>query len=413
MKLKKKGIVIYAVIILALVLIVLLLTILKKKDVATIYNTQKVSRGDISVSISSTGTVQALKTVDVGTQVSGVISRIYVDFNSVVKKGQLMAELDKTPLIANMEDAQASLDDANAEVTYQKSKYDRIKALFDRNLAAQSDFELAFYNYTKAQAGLKIAKAKYDKAKVNLAYATIYSPIDGVVLNRAVDEGQTVAASFNTPTLFSIANDLTQMQVEADIDEADIGQIKLGQEVGFTVDAFPDDQFTGEVSQIRLQPVTTSNVTTYTVIIRADNPDKKLMPGMTASLVVVIKEANDVLMIPSRALLFKPDFAESSMSDKNSGSGHRVAREGTGPAPDMRMDRGDLQDMEQVWIKRDGNVFPRPVKTGINDGLNAEVLDGLTENEDVVISSSTAISKGTSSQAQGASPFMPRPPGRR
>ena len=230
--------------------------------------------------VTATGTLEAITTVEVGTQVSGVIEKIYVDFNTQVKKGQLLAQLDKTPLQAQVDQSQATVDNAEAELTYQKSNYERTKALYDKQLIAKSDYDLAVYNFNKAQASLKNAKSVHDKNKINLSYASIYSPIDGIILDRAVDEGQTVAASFNTPTLFSIANDLTQMQVEANVDEADIGQIVEGQRVEFTVDAYPDMKFAGVVSQLRLQPVETNNVITYTVIVNAPNPDLKLMPAI-------------------------------------------------------------------------------------------------------------------------------------
>ena len=223
----------------------------------------------------------------IGTQVSGVIKKIYVDFNSNVKNGQLLAELDKTPLQTQVQQAQASLDDSKSEVEYQKASFERFKALLDKKLVEQADYDQVKYSYNKALANLKTAQAGYDKAIVNLNYASIYSPIVGVILNRAVDQGQTVAASFSTPNLFTIGNDLTMMQVQANVDEADIGQLQKGQPVSFTVDAYPTESFKGDVRQIRLQPVVTSNVVTYTVIVNAPNPEFKLMPGMTANITVL------------------------------------------------------------------------------------------------------------------------------
>ena len=271
------------------------------------FETAKVGKGTISNTVTATGTLEAIKTVEVGTQVSGVIEKILVDFNSQVKKGQLLAQLDETPLLAQLEQSKSSVDQAEAQVKYQKATYDRYKVLVGKKLIAQSDFDLAEYNYNNAVAALKNAKSVYDKNRINLSYARIYSPIDGIILNRAVDEGQTVAASFNTPTLFTIANDLTQMRVEAKVDEADIGQIKMNQRVRFTVDAYPDLKFTGSVSEIRKQPVVTSNVVTYTVIIQAPNPETKLMPGMTASTTIFVNEKNDILVVPGKAVRFSPD----------------------------------------------------------------------------------------------------------
>ncbi|HNZ72348.1 MAG TPA: efflux RND transporter periplasmic adaptor subunit, partial [Prolixibacteraceae bacterium] len=269
--------------------------------------TGKIERGNISSLVTATGTLEAITTVEVGTQVSGVIEKIYVDFNTQVKKGQLLAQLDKTPLQAQVDQSQATVDNAEAELVYQKSNFERTKALFDKQLIAKTDYDLALYNYNKAQASLKNAKSVHDKNKINLSYASIYSPIDGIILDRAVDEGQTVAASFNTPTLFTIANDLTQMQVEANVDEADIGQVVEGQRVEFTVDAYPDMKFAGAVSQLRLQPVETNNAITYTVIVNAPNPDLKLMPGMTANISAFTKEKNGIWVVPGKAIRFNPD----------------------------------------------------------------------------------------------------------
>lgn len=271
------------------------------------FETAVVKKGSVINTITATGTVQADTTVLIGTQVSGVIKKIYVDFNSNVKKGQLLAELDKTPLITQVQQAQASLDDSKSEEAFQKATHERFKALLDKKLVAQADYDQVKYNYDKAVANVKTSQAGYDKAIVNLNYATITSPIVGVILNRAVDQGQTVAASFNTPNLFTIGNDLTKMQVQANVDEADIGQVKSGQPVTFTVDAFPAETFKGDVRQIRLQPVVTNNVVTYTVIVNAPNPEKKLMPGMTANITVLVQKLDSVLIVPGKALRFTPD----------------------------------------------------------------------------------------------------------
>jgi len=395
---------------------ILLITRSCRKEAQRItFETAKVTKSTITNTVTATGTLQAIKTVDVGTQVSGVISKLYADYNSHVKKGQLLAELDKRSLTMNLQNSQGNYENAKAEVTYQASNYERIKALWAKKLVAESDYDLALYNYTKAKASLKTATSDYEKAKVNLEYAYIYSPIDGVVLKRAVDEGQTVAASFSTPTLFSIANDLTQMQVEASIDEADIGQVKDGQKVSFTVDAFPDMKFSGEVTEIRMQPVTTNNVVTYTVIIKAPNPDLKLMPGMTASIVVTVEEATDVLCVPSKALRFKPDSAlmatylKNSPNDENNSSMKKST---------AATNKNNGQEYSELWVKVGNSIHPVRVQVGINDDIHAQIISGLQEGEEVVItmtssgnsdSSSSKTTTGTTSK----SPFMPTPPKRK
>jgi HlyD family secretion protein len=381
------------------------------------FETAKVTRGTVSNTVTATGTIAAIKTVSVGTQVSGVIQKIYVDYNSTVKKGQLLAELDKAALITSLESAQASLDDATADLHYKTATYNRIKALNDKKLVAQTDYDEALYNYEKSKASVITAKSNYDKAKVNLDYATIYSPIDGVILSRAVDEGQTVAASYSTPTLFSIANDLTQMQVEANIDEADIGQVRDGQVVEFTVDAFPDMKFTGEVTQIRLVSTTTSNVVTYTVIVKAPNPDKKLMPGMTASIVIVINKSENVLILPAKALRFAPDSAlvvgyinslPENERPKNvkipSDSNNAGIKGKQQPAKD-----DSSQKPLSIWVKNANQLIPVPIEVGISDGINTEVKSGVKEGDEVIISMSSSVTGETKQQA--SSPFMPKRPG--
>ncbi|MCL4482492.1 MAG: efflux RND transporter periplasmic adaptor subunit, partial [Bacteroidetes bacterium] len=340
---------------------------LKSAEQTYSFETVKVGKGTISNTITATGTLEAIKTVEVGTQVSGVIEKILVDFNSQVKKGQLLAQLDETPLLAQLEQSKASVDQAEAQVKYQKSTYDRYKVLVEKKLIAQSDFDLAEYNYNNAVASLKNAKSVYEKNRINLSYARIYSPIDGVILNRAVDEGQTVAASFNTPTLFSIANDLTQMRVEAKVDEADIGQIAMNQRVTFTVDAYPDLKFNGTVSEIRKQPVVTSNVVTYTVIIQAPNPDKKLMPGMTASTTIYVNEKNDILVVPGKAIRFTPDPEVLNSYLKSLPA--EVARE-MAPQSAKKVPADPKQSF--VWVKNGEVIRKSEIKTGENDGINYE-----------------------------------------
>jgi HlyD family secretion protein len=369
--------------------------------------TTKVKFGNVSNTITATGTLEAIRTISVGTQVSGVIDKIYVDYNSQVKAGDLLAELDKRTLTTSLENAQANLENAEAEVTYQTANYNRIKALFDKNLVSQNDYDQAIYNYTKAKATLKTAKLEYNRSKINLNYASIHSPIDGIVLERAVDEGQTVAASFNTPTLFSIANDLTQMQVEASIDEADIGKVKDGQRVTFTVDAFPEMKFDGQIVQIRLQPVIKSNVVTYTVVVKANNPDMKLKPGMTASITVFVEEAKNVLMVSSKALHFTPDqtMLEEYLAGKNKNTGEmvKINQDNVILKPDS--------SAKMVWIKRGDQILPVQVKVGIDDDLNAQIIEGLKDSDEVVVAmNSSKISGSGNSTGQSSSPFMPKPP---
>ncbi|MCL6103928.1 MAG: efflux RND transporter periplasmic adaptor subunit [Bacteroidetes bacterium] len=380
---------------------------LKSAEQTYSFETVKVGKGTISNTITATGTLEAIKTVEVGTQVSGVIEKILVDFNSQVKKGQLLAQLDETPLLAQLEQSKASVDQAEAQVKYQKSTYDRYKVLVEKKLIAQSDFDLAEYNYNNAVASLKNAKSVYEKNRINLSYARIYSPIDGVILNRAVDEGQTVAASFNTPTLFSIANDLTQMRVEAKVDEADIGQIAMNQRVTFTVDAYPDLKFAGSVSEIRKQPVVTSNVVTYTVIIQAPNPDKKLMPGMTASTTIYVNEKNDILVVPGKAIRFNPDQEVFNSYLKTLPA--EVAREMT----PQRANNGPADPKKSfVWVKNGEVIRKSEIKTGENDGINYELLSGLNQGDEIVLSM-TAEKATAETRKAAKSPFMPQRPGRK
>ncbi len=394
--------------------------------------TAVVKKGSIINTITATGTVEADTTVSIGTQVSGVVKKIYVDFNSIVKKGQLLAQIDKTPLETQVQQAQASLDDAKSEVEFQTATYERYKALLDKKLVAQADFDQVKYNYDNARANLKTAQAGYDKAIVNLSYASIYSPIDGVVLNRAVDQGQTVAASFNTPNLFTIGNDLTQMQVQANVDEADIGQVKTGQPVDFNVDAYPTEVFKGVVRQIRLQPVVTSNVVTYTVIVNAPNPEKKLMPGMTANITVLVQKIDSVLVIPGQALRFTPDAAFLTEYYKNNPSGQGGGPGGTGMQGSNerqrnretvnQADQGDFMPEPQierkpvvVWVKNGDTIHRVHVVIGAMDGMNTEIKSGLKEGEVVILSMGPANASGSSegSSSTTTSPFMPRRPGRR
>jgi len=399
------------------------------------FETTEVTKGSIVNVVTATGTLEAITSVQVGTQVSGIVEKLYVDFNSKVKKGQVLAQLDKVALKSSVDQAMASLDQAKAEMDYQTATYERTKALFDKNLIAQADFDQAKYNYEQAKASLKTAQAQYDKSIVNLGYATIYSPIDGVVTNRAVEEGQTVASSFSTPEIFTIAQDLTQMKVEADVDETDIGQVKDGQRVEFTVDAFPDAKFTGTVSQIRLKPTTVSNVVTYTVIINAPNPDLKLLPGLTADITIYVEEVKDVLTVPYKAIKFTPTadyLAKMGKEMKKNGmpsghkrdSGYKGSWQGSAPsgmpqgsAPSAMPQgttgtTGSSVKQTMVWVKEGERIHPVPVELGSNDGTIAEVKSGLKEGDLVVTGMKLEAGKvKTKSTTSTSSPFMPKRPG--
>ena len=375
----------------------------------TTYQTAEVKRASISNTVTATGTIEPVKQVAVGTQVSGVIQKIYVDFNSKVKKGQLLAELDKTPLLAQLASAKADLESAESALTYQEANYKRIKELFDKKALSETDYETALYQYSNAKANFAKSTSELDRARTNLGYALIYSPIDGVVLNRAVDEGQTVAASFNTPTLFAIAQDLTKMQVVANVDEADIGQVKEGQKVKFTVDAYPDDDFAGTVKQVRLLATTTSSVVTYSVVIDAPNPDLKLKPGLTASITAYTQEVENVLTIPSKALRFKPDSSMMSQlpptADLTGG-----AKAAPPQLPGMPPKNNEEIANKTVWVKEGGTIHPVQVVTGMTDETNTEIISGLKEGELVVISADKVATSAVKSSA-ASSPFMPKRPG--
>ncbi len=412
---KKKVLIIISVIV-AAVIAILVFKPFSRNNSEISFDTVKVGRGNISNIVTATGTLEAITTVEVGTQVSGIIQHVYVDFNDNVKQGQLLAKLDETPLKAQLEQSQATVDQAHAQLNYQEATYNRMKALYEKNLIAQADYDQALFNYENSKASLSNARSALSRSNINLEYATITSPIDGVVLNRAVEEGQTVAASFNTPTLFTIVNDLTQMEVQTSVDEADIGKVKQDQRIEFTVDAYPDMKFEGTVSQVRLQPVTTNNVVTYTVILHAPNPDKKLMPGMTASATIYVDEKANTLTLSGKALRFTPDneclmkLAEG-MNIPRQGAGMPVsASSPAGPASGMAgagfPSQGTAFDgnvpagimapegVKMVWVKdTKAGLRPVPVEVGIENGSNVEILSGLNEGDEVIIAMNTGEQK--------------------
>ncbi|MEI6454893.1 MAG: efflux RND transporter periplasmic adaptor subunit [bacterium] len=388
----------------------------KKTDIIT-WKTAKIEKGDIQVTVKASGTLNAVTTVQVGTQVSGIINKIYADFNSVVREGQVIAVLDTTYLAQAVDDANASLKRSQIQVNQAKRDFDRTKQLFDQKVMAQADYDLALTTYETAVTNASSAMAALNRAKINLRYATIKAPISGVVVLRAVDVGQTVAASFNTPTLFTIANDLTKMQVQASIDEADIGKILVGQEVTFTVDAYDEQNFSGTVKQVRLQPVVTQNVVNYTVIVDVPNPDLKLLPGMTANITVMIREAKDILRVPASALKFNPpaEFLEKMKKESPDTTkqrqgvlSHEGARGGSPVAAPHREGRPKGQGRPNfglIWIKEGETLKPRRVIVGLTDGSYTEIKGKINEGDEVIIGSSQAQS---SKNAQQQNPFAPQ-----
>ena len=392
------------IVVLAIAAIVIV-KLTKSANKELVIRTHVVGEYTVENTVTATGTIEPVETVEVGTQVSGKVEKIYVDFNDVVKKGQLMAELDKQTLNQSLSRAKASLTSAESQLNYAKLTYERTKQLYEANADTLAAYQEAQNSYTQAQMSKRNAQASYDQARVDLAYAEIYSPIDGIVLDRAVEVGQTVAASFSTPTLFTLANDLTKMQVEADVDEADIGQVKVGQRVTFTVDAYMDDVFEGTVNQIRMKPTTTSNVVTYTVIIEAPNPDQKLFPGMTASVTIVTEEETG-LAVPAEAFNFTPDEAVLKAMRKPE------KPEGQNPDPPQgeqpKVDGNDSRSM--VWLKNGNNMMPRPVKVGMSDGAYKIIEQGVQAGDSVVLSAQFVAKE--KAVKKGENPFMPGPPGR-
>lgn len=373
----------------------------KKKNLIT-FSTTQVKKSDISTSITATGNIEPVTEVEVGTQVSGIIDKIYVDYNSVVKEGQLIAEMDKVPLQNELESAKGTYDGANAEFEYQERNYKRNQQLHEKGLISDTEYEENLYNYQRAKSSLESSRAAYNNAQRNLSYAIITSPINGVVTSRDVEEGQTVASGFETPTLFTIAADLTKMQVVADVDEADIGGVKEGQRVTFTVDAYPEDTFEGQVTQIRLGSSKSSStsststssetVVTYEVVISADNPDLKLKPRLTANVNIYTLDKKDVLCVPSKALRFIPEQPMLGSDD--------VVE--------------DCEGEHKVWTYENHVFKAHPVTIGLSDGINTEILGGVEEGLTIVSEAETNMSANVeeSSSQSERSPFMPGPPDR-
>lgn len=387
---KKKALVIAAVAAIT-ALAVWLLSGGKKEEKIT-FDTAAVAPANIMNSITATGTIEPVTSVTVGTQVSGIVSKLFVDYNSVVKKGQVIAELDKTNLMSQLNTAKTQLATAQSQLNYQTANYKRYKTLFEKGLVAADDFDNAKLSYTQAKEQVASANEEVQRAQTNLGYATITSPIDGVVLSKSVEEGQTVAASFSTPELFTIAQDLTNMQVVADVDEADIGDVKEGERVSFTVDAYPDDTFEGEVKQVRQEATTTNNVVTYEVVISAPNADLKLKPGLTANVTIYTAERKGVLSVPSKALRFTPQ------------------KETVGKM--KIVDAANAKN--KVWTIEGNSIVAHKVNIGMTDGTNTQIVGGIAEGTKVITGLNVmGGEEKMPMEAQGEkSPFAPGPPGK-
>ena len=333
-----------------------------KKEEDINFKEEKVALKTLQNSVTATGTIEAVTSVTVGTQVSGIVNKLYVDYNSQVKKGQVIAELDKTNLLSELNTAKANLASAQSSLNYQAANMERYKTLYKKGLVSADEYENALLTYRQAKEQVASSKENVQRAQTNLGYATITSPIDGTVISKSVEEGQTVAASFNTPELFTIAKDLTNMQVVANVDEADIGGVKEGNRVTFTVDAYPDDTFEGTVKQVRLEATTTNNVVTYEVVISAPNADLKLKPGLTANVTIYTQERNGVLAVANKALRFTP------------------TKETVGK--DMKI--VDCKGKNKVWTLNGNTLTAHPVTIGQSDGINTEITKGLKQGDKIV-----------------------------
>jgi HlyD family secretion protein len=380
----------------------LLVTTACSKEAQESLETSTVTRGEITETVTATGTLESVTQVDVGTQVTGIIDKLYADYNSVVTKGQLIAEIEKTLLDSELKSADANLESARLTYEYNKTNYQRDKALHDKQLISDYDFQTTKKDYDVSKTAYEKAQADRVKAAKNLNYAEIYSPIDGIVISREVEVGQTVVSNMNVANLYTIA-DLDNMQVVGNVDEADIGQVKVGQSVTFTVDAYPDDMFDGEVTQVRLNPTTESNVVTYEVIVAASNPEHKLIPGLTANLTIYITREKDILLVPNKAFLFNPktDLEEDSKLP-------RVAEGVTEP------ETNDT-DERVVWVLKDNTLTPTLVKIGTTNGVNTQIISGLKEKDVVAIDYDTTAAAAAEAEEETTtetSPFAPQPPGK-
>lgn len=370
----------------------------KKASIAA--QTVKLSKQNVTTSVTATGTVEPVDQVDVGTQVSGIINHIYADYNSPVKKGQLLAELDKTNLQESVNNALAQYNASLNELNYYQQNYNRQNNMYKSGVISKADYEQAAYQVKNSQETVSQRKTALAQARTNLSYANIYAPIDGIILSREVEEGQTVAATMTTPTLFTIAKDITKMQVEANVDEADIGGVEVGQRVSFTVDAYPQEEFSGRVRQVRLSATTESNVVTYTVIIDADNPEQKLKPGLTATITIFTQELKGTNTVPASAIAFSPDTETLQK--------YYQQNQITAKIPEVKTGKGKEKC---IWIKNnDGSLSQKQITIGINDGINIQVVSGLSGNEQIVTSLDEQTEPVAKSESDESSPFMPKRP---
>ena len=361
-----------------------------KKNKEIQFETEKITRANLQNSVTATGTIEPVTSVTVGTQVSGIVSKLYVDYNSKVTKGQVIAELDRTNLTSELNTAKANLASAQSSLNYEKANHQRYETLYKKGLVSADEYENARLSFEKAVQQVKTAQESVKKAETNLNYATITSPIDGVVLSKAVEEGQTVAASFSTPELFTIAQDLTNMRVIANVDEADIGDVKEGERVSFTVDAFPNDVFEGQVTQVRQEATTTNNVVTYEVVISAPNEQLKLKPGLTANVTIYTAEKQGVLSVSTKALRFTPT-----------------------PETVGKMKIADCKGKNKLWTKQGNTLQAHSVQLGMSDGIHTEILSGLAEGTEIVTTVTELAEEETAAAPQEKSPFAPGPPSRK
>jgi HlyD family secretion protein len=430
---KKRGIIIIIVLLVAIAAVWFFF--FRKKEAQVVLQTETPQMGYISQSVTATGNIQPVDTVTVGAQVSGIIKSLYTDFNAKVRKGQLLAQLDKSLFLAAVDQNKAQVASAQSQLTYQQANFGRQELLYKTGAISRADYDNATYTVNNAKAQLENAKAQLASSEKNLSYTDIYSPMDGVVLTRSISVGQTVASSFNTPTLFTIAKDITKMQVQANVDEADIGNVRHGQRVTFTVDAFLDDVFQGSVEEIRLKPITSANVVTYTTIINAPNDDQKLKPGMTANVTIYTKEIDNALLISAKALKFEPDpsLAKKYAIVPDSSAGRKEHRRRPSGADSItgssKLRKGDTSttkvkdssrvqasEIAHVWVLVDSTkLVQKKIRTGLNNDTQVQVLDGLSASDVVVTGVEQMTAAGAGAPA-ARSPFLPqrsrRPGGR-
>jgi HlyD family secretion protein len=434
MNMKSRSIIIIIVLLVAIAAVWFFF--FRKKEAPVVLQTEAPQMGYISQSVTATGNIQPVDTVTVGSQVSGIIQALYTDFNEKVKKGQLLAQLDKSLFNATVAQNKATVASAQSQLVYQQSNYGRQEQLYKTGAISRADYDNSTYLLSAARAQVENAKAQLTSSQKNLSYTDIFSPMDGVILSRNISVGQTVAASFNTPTFFTIAKDITKMQVQANVDEADIGNVLHGQRVTFTVDAFLEDVFQGSVEEVRLKPVTSANVVTYTTIIYAPNDDQKLKPGMTANVTIYTKEIDNALLISAKALKFEPDASLSKkytiIPDSSGGGGgkkrthmHHSSSGADSITGSKQLRKGDTtttkvkdssriqaSEIARVWVLRDSTTLvQKKIRTGLNNDTQVQVLEGLTTS-DVIVTGVEQVAAGKGSAA-AKSPFMPARPNRR